>query len=415
MKSALFLSASGILDQELIDLENIGGFDHERDLIYRHSLGAHELGQFTPTESTMAFCKPLPNTFYDVIAVSRHILLFDSVWVRSWLSLAARALTPSGVMIIPSFSQKLTDDLDLLSEREIVNFLRPKSIERIGAYLRFFGPKPKSIPASVMSWFQEKLPQIFLSLCECLWVEETNIEFLQRYIEESVDMPLSIGSVNPKDLQTDFLNQNFQDIGHYLTYSVQGIYTKLPILRRIVQDQLGGEKRNLSWMDIGAGSGFLGAEAILEGMPFENVISVDKSLPSLMVGVELFNSYRAQLDNRWKLIASSAERLEMPDSSFDVITMLTSLCYVPKAFQTELLERIRKWLKPNGLLVVFEHMRSPKFERDEAIMFSETEIEQLLGKFSSSMFYYASNVPRKKTKQEATGRPCYRVLFNSTR
>ncbi|GGM36603.1 hypothetical protein GCM10011351_23390 [Paraliobacillus quinghaiensis] len=62
------------------------------------------------------------------------------------------------------------------------------------------------------------------------------------------------------------------------------------------------------------------------------------------------------LKTNFKLVEMDAQSLDFPDNSFDTVISTCVFCSVPDPVQG--LQEIRRVLKPNGYLLMLEHMRS---------------------------------------------------------
>jgi len=106
-------------------------------------------------------------------------------------------------------------------------------------------------------------------------------------------------------------------------------------------------------LDVGAGTGDL---AILTARRFGDgvrIVAADLNRPMLAIG--LAKVRKAALDRRIVCVQANAERLCVPDASFDAVT--TGFCMRNVADLSKALTEIRRVLKPGGRLIGLEFSR----------------------------------------------------------
>jgi ubiquinone/menaquinone biosynthesis C-methylase UbiE len=116
--------------------------------------------------------------------------------------------------------------------------------------------------------------------------------------------------------------------------------------RRLVVPQARGRV-----LELGIGSGL-------------NLAHYEQAHVTEVVGVDPANQSRRLIDARIaasglhvELIVMSAEKMPLPDSSFDTVVMTYTLCSIPDPVAA--LAEVRRLLKPSGRLLFCEHGRAP--------------------------------------------------------
>jgi SAM-dependent methyltransferase len=211
-------------------------------------------------------------------------------------------------------------------------------------------------------------------------------------------------SAGLKTLSADFLSETFADLARYLIFAVQGINTKSYSLWQVFQDALENDKV-LRWADLGSGSGFLGIE-IASQKPL-HVFNIDKSLAQSRLGIDMMRCFPT-LVGECNFITSRLEDAELPDD-LDAVSMLTTLCYVPREAQRPLLRRSWDALRSGGALVIFENIKSKAYTRDYDLMLEEAELDGMLNELGGKSMHYHALTGGEMKAEAAAGKTCYRV------
>lgn len=218
-------------------------------------------------------------------------------------------------------------------------------------------------------------------------------------------------SINQQDdlrhLTADFLSEAYADLARYLVFAVQGINSKTNSLLNIFRD-LFGYHRTIRWADLGSGSGFLGIDIAITHPV--HVFNIDKSLAQTRLGIDMLTEVESNgLKGTCHMITGRLETVELPDN-LDAITMLTSLCYVPKEAQRSLLRRAWDALRPGGALLIYENIKSNSYSRDYDLMFDEPELNSLLDELGGNLTYRHALTGKPTLALLASGKTCYRTL-----
>jgi SAM-dependent methyltransferase len=217
-------------------------------------------------------------------------------------------------------------------------------------------------------------------------------------------------TIFPDDVIADFLSETFADLARYLVFAAQGINAKSHSMIQVFS-ALFRDRGLLRWADLGSGSGFLGIELAMQ-IPVQ-VFNIDKSLAQSRLGVDMLNEVpNDRMVGECKMITSRLETVGFP-AQLDVVSMLTTLCYVPEKAQRPLLRRAWDALRPGGALLIIENIRSRAYTRDYALMFEEAELNEMLDELGGEACYYHALTGREMDASAAQGKTCYRVRIKS--
>lgn len=101
-------------------------------------------------------------------------------------------------------------------------------------------------------------------------------------------------------------------------------------------------------LELGCGAGVPATKHLLDVKnPLISVTGNDLSTSQLNLARKNLSGY----DNRLTLVEGDMMALSFPAHSFEAVTGFYSIIHLPREEQTELINRIAKWLKPGGLLL----------------------------------------------------------------
>lgn len=377
--------------------------------IDRYVSGSTALGDSPTPDGSYSFCRPLPANTYEQVVFSKGCPLLNTAWTRAWILGAAGALKYNSQIILPRFRTGGNERVDRFSEKQ-AQCLLGRPTRESSKHMVFRKGCLQQRPASVMSWFQDRMEHIIGSMMRFRGIEENKPEWFSQWQQNHSTLPWVIDKRAPlHELTADFLDQTYEAIAIFLSYIVQTVNPKANVVRYIFSDLLSGTEP-LRFADLGAGCGFLGAELILEGVPVAEAISIDKSLAYGMVALDLCATYKERLEGRYRFVTGRVEQMESVGQNLDAITMITSLCYVPEDRRWETVCNAWASLKPGGILAVYENLQAEKFTRDYKIMFTEDQLESFLSRLGAPILYYHPVAAMRISQAESRNKTCFRVL-----
>lgn len=106
--------------------------------------------------------------------------------------------------------------------------------------------------------------------------------------------------------------------------------------------------KNVMVLELGCGTGVPATKRILDiEKPVVHVTSNELSTYQLDIARKNLSGYQ----DRLTLVESDMMALSFPDQSFHAVTGFYSIIHLPREEQTQLIEKIVKWLKHGGLLL----------------------------------------------------------------
>jgi SAM-dependent methyltransferase len=167
--------------------------------------------------------------------------------------------------------------------------------------------------------------------------------------------------------------------------------------------------RQLRFLDHGGGYGLLSAELLLNNkLPIIKAVNCDISEVNMMFAHRMFLHFRDKLLGRFFFHLGASEDFEY-DESYDIISFIGSLLYIPKDKVLHTLTRSWEALRPGGILVIHENIKSPSYIRDYAVMFTVDELESLLTRFGTIDYYLSTATLRVNRKKVGT-KSVFRVI-----
>lgn len=372
-----------------------------REPVVRYHPASNAIGVFPSSEGTYSWCRSVSKGFGTAIILP-GCRLMDTAWTHDWLYFINHSLIREGELVLPYRGDgKSTEPAgltplqldELLGSPVVVNhgfavFRADHTVRPLKSVLGHF-----MVQAS--SWIGRLTEYRSAELRNDLTKSDWRAGHSEWFINDSSGF---------EQLNADFLTESFPDLARYLVFAVQGINTKAYSFRKILLNLFGTEK-TIRWADLGSGSGFLGIELAAD-LPLQ-VFNVDKSLAQSRVGLEMLQGFPGR-EVACTFITSRLENADLP-SELDAISMLTSLCYIPRQAQQPLLHRCWESLRPGGALLVLENIRSSAYTRDYALMFDEPGLESMLNELGGEVRFYHALTGERISSAAARGKTCYRV------
>ncbi|KAF1956983.1 methyltransferase domain-containing protein [Byssothecium circinans] len=125
---------------------------------------------------------------------------------------------------------------------------------------------------------------------------------------------------------------------------------RLGYLNRLLDLLKSSKKEDAKVLELGCGAGVPGTKRLLENtMPRVHVIGNDFSSTQIELARSNIGNY--EKEGRLELKQGDMMDLAFPEASLDAVVGFYSVIHLPRAEQTELVERIATWLKPGGLFL----------------------------------------------------------------
>jgi ubiquinone/menaquinone biosynthesis C-methylase UbiE len=123
---------------------------------------------------------------------------------------------------------------------------------------------------------------------------------------------------------------------------------RLEYLDRLYQYLQDGDKSTAAVLELGCGAGIPATKSMLQNeKPLFHVTGNDISTSQL----ELARSNLAAYKDRFKLLEGDMLALSFPDAAFDAVTGFYSIVHLPREEQTQILQKVGKWVKPGGFFL----------------------------------------------------------------
>lgn len=371
---------------------------------------SNAIGALPDQKGCYSWCKPLPEGFYDAIVFLPGCKLYPNSWSSALLIHCFNALrSPKGKLVTSFAKSRAEVDSGLVQLSQLSEILGPP--ERVIGELAVFGAVAyrQQPPSSTLSWFLSNWGRAYFYFSEFQALENREPNSIRLFFAENPALRTNVAPCTNKDLAADFLSQEQESLVRFLVFSVYGVNAKSHVLAKILRDT--ARRSNLSWADIGGGSGLLGLQLLLDTPSIASVINFEKSPAQAMIGADASTYFPREVSNRYLTWVCRVDDPEFDfQSSFDVVTMLTTLCYIPRHSHRTLLEKAWSALNPGGTLIILENIRSSTYSRDHYLMFTDDELDELLLEFNSRIEYYSAITGVKVDGRTMRGKTCYRVL-----
>ena len=146
----------------------------------------------------------------------------------------------------------------------------------------------------------------------------------------------------PRDFRT-----NLQNAINENSYLIGGISYKSALINAIIRDSFTASS-GLRFADFGAGYGLLAAELLLDSdCPVDSALNVDIGSVNLLKGATMYRGNLHGLRSRSRFWQGAIESYPF-DETFDLITMIGSLLYIPEKWRQAVLERSWSRLAPGA-------------------------------------------------------------------
>lgn len=371
----------------------------------------------------------LSHVFQEVV-VGRSVRLFRGDWSAALLVHLNDLLVDGGQIIIPLLSDKEAKSKGFLSLGDLQTVFKQKG--RILQSNPIFGKRRwvkfqhiDSLvqPASVLSWhyqtYSKLLTQEFLSAGSL--IEEKGVPVYAPTIngaafsggepEENAsakfDAENLTTALEATGAPVDLKRQLEMVVGSQ-SYSISGVAYKSALISHIIKERFrSGQK--IKYLDQGGGYGLLTVELLLnQDLNITKGVTCDINPKNEARAFQLFSDFRHQLESRFFFKTVAAQDYEY-NESFDVISYVGSLLYVPKDQTQMVLERAWSALNSGGILVIHENIKQASYVRNYDVMFTTQEIDELLSRFAH-VDRYLSTTTTRVSKDAGGNKSLFRVI-----
>ena len=434
MMKAFYLSDLSKLDTDLAACKTFfpeGIAEHVRIFTASSVFAAFP---YCATEVGSLFFPGLQGVF-DQAVVGQSLRIFKNPWGEAMLAHIHIGLKPNGSILIPFLSDKAAKQKGYFTLAALQKLFQQKgTVTKTGGLLKRegwveFTKKEAVAPkASTLTWYFQNYAELIL---QNLTNESRSVD-LTSQSAQALRAPMQLSSNNRAvqvptgTVAKEALKDAFSELDTAPTnlpeqlqiqvgsqaYSVSGISYKSALLTHIIQQNFKA-KQPLKYIDQGGGYGLLAAELLLN--PELNLVkgvNCDIGQHNEKMAFQLFSALRPQLENRFFFDLGAAQDFTY-DDSYDVISYIGSLLYVPKEKTLYVLQEAWNALNPGGILVVHENIKTPAYVRDFDFMFEVDQLDELLSNFGSVQ-RYLSTVTIPVTKEQAGQKTVFRVLKKSS-
>ncbi len=353
---------------------------------------------------------PLPSRTATAAIIHHSLLLFSSKWSRALVEHVADSVVEGGLVILP---EPRTSMIPLIGMEDLVEMLdSPVDSMEIDSrnYLCFAAPPRTTTPStpSTLRWSIDYQDQLKSD-------EMDRAELIRRFDTDPrpafLDVLLAEGSrIQPPD-PTLHAPVDAARAGELFTYFHAAVAPKIAFVRQLANSL--DIDRELHHVDIGGGMGNLGAELIIDDdCRVATSLNVEFDAARLIMGRSLLDMYESRLAGNWVFQPAFAQDHGFHDRA-DLITSFSALLYVPRSELVACLDRAWASLNPGGMLVIYEHIKHPRFVRDHGWMFEKDELETLMRRFGDFSCISGSSLAPMANDAVAE-KSVYRVLRKSS-
>jgi len=351
-----------------------------------------------------------PETF-EAIAVQRSVPLFSCRWTRAFLRHLYRALVPGGTLRVPVTPAPKAGEKGLFSLAELRSLFGRRAVSLLDdpAYAEVKRTRKEPLPApSVLEWYYRDYARLALNdLTAREGLSAASVDVLHQLAgafltaDSSWVRPAAKRGRGPTEIA---------QVAKKHAYWVGSLPAKTTVLKRVVRDHL-PRRRSLAWLDHGGGFGLIAAELLLDpDLALGSALCCDPSGLHVLFARQLYNHFRESLRGRFAFHLGAAQDFDYT-SSYDVITFVGSLLYVPREATEPTLDAAWEALRPGGVLVVHENVRTARAEGspDYDRMFPKDELDSRLARYGS-IARYASTAAVKLRPDQAGDKTVFRAV-----
>ncbi len=133
----------------------------------------------------------------------------------------------------------------------------------------------------------------------------------------------------------------------YNAWTERNTTTRVEFLDRLIALLPAGQERELSLLELGCGSG-LPTTKMLLSVPNTRLFANDMSAAQIDLGMKNLAEFGDRVS--WK--TGDMTQLSFPDNSLDAVIGMYSLIHLPREEQSDMVNKISRWLRPGGYMLV---------------------------------------------------------------
>ncbi|UCD74890.1 MAG: class I SAM-dependent methyltransferase [Phycisphaerales bacterium] len=406
--SALYLGQPGAVDRELdwiVRLLPDFDADANRLLLFAQS-GASGGWPLSAGDAGSAYCA-LPQECFGRVIVGTTCRLFRNPWSQAMLSHLYAAVRPGGSLVVPFVSEAEAQRKGYWSRTALEQFFghggREPGDQGVLVLTREGAPP---VVDSTLRWHfghRGSLPAAHAELrSRAGGIELAGVRALLGPMLLSEE-PIAIDELTLADVLE---SEGLESVLAVEDYLIGGVGYKSALLNHIARRYLPPD-RPLRFLDQGGGAGFLAAELALQpDLTVQRSVCVDASLAMALTARRMHDGLRRALADRFAFSLTRAGNFTYADQ-YDLISFISALMYMPRDEARDAASRAFEALRPGGVLIVHENIKSPSYKRDYDLMFTVEELEALLSPFGTPEYYLSTatiEIPREQVGQRSVFR-----------
>jgi SAM-dependent methyltransferase len=346
---------------------------------------------------------PLPSRAATAVVIHHSNLLFKSSWSRAFLEHAATAVAEDGMIVVP---EPRPSRMPLIDAEDLARIFGPPidSMEIDSRTYLCFSTPPRTNTPSTLRWAVDHQDALHDG-------ERDRAALIGRFDIGTRPDPLeplmAAGCTIPAAEPNLHAATDASRAEGLFSYFHVDVAPKMAIMSRLASEV--EIERPLHHVDVGGGMGNLGAELILDpSNPVATSLNVEFDAARMIMGRSLLEMYESELAGNWSFQLEFAQDHAFRQQA-DIISMVSSMLYVPRGELLLCMERAWDSLNPGGILLFYEHIKHPRFVRDHHVMFEKDEMESMLQRFGD--FDCISGTSLVSIPNEDVGeKSVYRVL-----
>lgn len=380
----------------------------------RYHPSSNAIGILKDSSGQYSWYKPLSRGRYNSIVFLPGCKLPDTNAIKALIRNAIMGLAPGGTFVLPFNENGTPYGMCGIPQVDLVEILGDpiKRTDEIAVFQPAVNPTDQQKENSVIDWFLSDTSGILARYSESQFSEIEQPHSFLSWKESNPKIEWEIDTSHINELQSDFLSPSFEKLSRFLVFSIQGVSAKSLAIGRIINDCFGRDCY-IRWNDLGSGAGLVGIELLLGGYKKLRLTNIDKSLAQTMLGVDAlsyFSGYESVFQRCKFKTVNIQNSMLFERNSVDLISMITTLCYIPKDCQHGVLKRVWDALKHGGCLLVYENAKSIKYSRDYDLMFEGEDLDRILRELGGELEHRHAQTGQPITINQARGKTCYRLV-----